>query len=342
MVAPSVDDHKFNDDLLLQESDRRLAARKYPSIVHVLDHQELRRLFLEYDAPADRAKRKGLRAGLWAIGLGFGALAAAAAEILFIHYPGDETEWARTGVAVVSGLCGVLSFSIGSMGVLFASRKREWLYRRLMGESVRQLHFQTLAFRLPEIRASLKDDAARKAYLAERNLWLESFKARMVGKLDAIFAAAIDDDETFDPWRQDGMKTNGPAMFGENKDLEPLFDAYRELRILHQLDYANYRLQDDHRIFSAMPRTQLATLSAVVFTSIALLLIMHVCVLLGAVPLLPELIRSVIPSSYFIVPIIWVALAALAMHAVEQGLQPEREIERYRQYRSAVRRFSKI
>ena len=45
------------------------------------------------------------------------------------------------------------------------------------------------------------------------------------------------------------MKTNGPATFGESKDIDPIFDAYRELRILHQLGYANYKLQDDHRIF---------------------------------------------------------------------------------------------
>ena len=201
MMAPSVDEHKFNDDLLLHESDRELAARKFPSIVHVLDHPELRKLFIEYDAPANRAKRNGLRAGFWAIGLGFAALAAAAAEILFIHSSGDEAERARAGVAVVSGLFGlfgVLSFSIGSVGVLFASRKRDWLYRRLMGESIRQFHFQTLAFRLPEILASLKYDDARSAFQAERNLWLESFKARMVGKLDAVFAAAIDEDEKFD------------------------------------------------------------------------------------------------------------------------------------------------
>ena len=55
MVA--FDHHKFNDDLLLQDADRKLAQRKYPSIFHALDHPELRDLFCEYDAPANRAKR---------------------------------------------------------------------------------------------------------------------------------------------------------------------------------------------------------------------------------------------------------------------------------------------
>jgi hypothetical protein len=105
------------------------------------------------------------------------------------------------------------------------------------------------------------------------------------------------------------------------------------LRILH--GYANYKLQDDHRFLSAMPRTQLATLSQAAITCIILLLVMNFGVLLGA--LCPGPIQAVFHPPYFIVAIIWVALAALATHAIEQGLQPEREIERYQQYRSAVR-----
>ena len=75
MIGSSVDHHKFNDDLLLHEDDRKLAATKYSSIFHVLDHPELRHLFTNYDNPANRAKRLGLIAGFWAIGLGFAALA---------------------------------------------------------------------------------------------------------------------------------------------------------------------------------------------------------------------------------------------------------------------------
>jgi hypothetical protein len=34
--------------------------------------------------------------------------------------------------------------------------------------------------------------------------------------------------------------------------------------------------------------------------------------------------------------VIWIAILALAMRAIEQGLQPERELERYEHYRSAL------
>lgn len=67
MAMPSVD-HKFNDDLLLLEEDRKLASIKYPTIFHVLDHPQLRQLFSKYDVPANRAKRIGLIAGFGASG----------------------------------------------------------------------------------------------------------------------------------------------------------------------------------------------------------------------------------------------------------------------------------
>jgi hypothetical protein len=94
----------------------------------------------------------------------------------------------------------------------------------------------------------------------------------------------------------------------EDKGLNPIFDAYRELRIVHQLDYTNYKLQDDHRIVSAMPRRQMAVISQLIFTWILLLVVMHVGVLVGA--LFPGSIFTVFHSREAIVVIIWLALAA--------------------------------
>jgi len=333
-MALSFDDHKFNDDLLLQESDRKLTAKKYPSIFHVLDHPELRRLFSEYDARATRAKRTGLRAGLWAIGFGFGALAVAALELVLAH----PEDWIAIAFAVISGLCGLLCFLIGSVGVLFASRKRNWLYCRLMGERIRQFHFQTLVFRLPQIIASLKDDAATSVFLSERGLWFESFKVRLVNKLDSAFASIIREEEEIEPWLH-GISEKQSVTMQESKDLDPIFEAYRELRILHQLDFANYKLHDDHRVISALPRRQLAVLSQAIFTSIILLVVIDCGVLAGAV--FPNSIFAVFHSSNATVAIIWLALAALAIRAIEQGFQPEREIERYQQYRSGIRAILK-
>jgi hypothetical protein len=323
----SRDDHKFNDDLLLPEQDRQLAAIKYPSIVHVLDHHELRQLFSKYDTSGNRAKHLGLVAGIWAIGLGFGALGIAATELLFAK----PTNYS-VALAVISGLFGVLSFLIGSVGVLFAGRKRNWLRCRLMGERIRQFHFQMMASRLSEIFASLRDDATKALFLSKRDVWFESFKAHLVGKLDSTLTAILHEEDPVDPWLHDRVELAG---IPESKDLNPIFDAYRELRILHQLDYANYKLQDDHRVISAMPRRQLAVISQIVVALIILLVVMDVGVLVGT--FLPSSILAGFHSREAIVVIIWLAFAALAIRALEQGLQPEREIERYQQYRSSVR-----
>jgi len=125
------------------------------------------------------------------------------------------------------------------------------------------------------------------------------------------------------------------TLIPDSKALDPIFDAYRELRILHQLDFANYKLQDDHRVISVMPRRQLVVLSQVVFACIVLLVVMHSGLLAGV--LFPRLIFAAFHSPEAVVVIIWLALTALATRAVEQGLQPEREIERYQQYRSGIR-----
>jgi membrane protein implicated in regulation of membrane protease activity len=254
-----------------------------------------------------------------------------AADRLAANVSGED--WGSIALAGVSFTLALLSFLIGSVGVLFAGRKREWLHRRLMGESIRQFHFQMLIFRLPQILASLKDDATKTAFLSQRTLWLESFKARFAGHLDAIFAAIIQEENKAEPWLHDRAKPGERAKVPESKELDPLFEAYRELRFEHQLGYANYRLQDDHRLISSMPRRQLAVLSQAVFIWTILLVALHAGYLLGA--LVPVL--TLFHSAGAIVAIIWCALAALATRAIEQGLQPEREIERYQQYRSGIR-----
>jgi hypothetical protein len=247
---------------------------------------------------------------------------------------GHGETWTGVVLAAISGLCGFLSFLIGTLGVLSAGRKRRWLHCRLMTERIRQFHFQTLILRLPQILASLTDDAAKARFLSERSLWFESFKGRFAGKLDSAFASTTREQEKLDVWLHDGLIPQ-VRVTDENKELVPLFGAYRELRILHQMDYADYKLQDDYRIISLAPRRQLAIVSQLAFTWLILLFIMHLGILVGAV--FPNSLFAGFHSTNAIVIIIWLALAALATRAIEEGLQPEREIERYQQYRSAIR-----
>jgi hypothetical protein len=119
----------------------------------------------------------------------------------------------------------------------------------------------------------------------------------------------------------------------ETQELDPLFKAYRELRIEHQIGYVNYNLTPDGRIFSSIPRSQAEVLANFGFLCIVGLCLLHILVLLVVL----------VPSGFgkygwlFSIAAIWIALAALAGRAIEQGLQPEREVERYQQYGSGLR-----
>ena len=335
-MVSATEDHKFNDDLLLLDADQNYAMQKYDPIFHVLYYPELQMLFSKYNDLADGAKKNSSFWGLIAIICGFSALAIAALEI----YPWRdvmEKHWSdfERILTVLSGGFAITSFLIGSMGMLIAGRKRVWLQHRLMGERIRQFHFQTFVFRLREILKSLADDERAKVrFLSARERWFETFKMRFIGKLDAALFAVLQDEYESEIWlHEDGRHE---ITIIEAEALNSLFEAYRELRILHQLHYAEYKLHDDHKIFSKMPIRQVRTLSLLSLASITLLITSHAGILAGVI-FWNAFWQGSNAHVVAAVVIIWIALGALATRAIGEGLQPEREVERYRQYRSTVR-----
>lgn len=319
------DQHKFNDDLLSSEGDREAAARRYPAaILHVLDYPELRNYFDFYNLRANRAKRKSRIFGLLAIGIGGLALIGASAERLM---PCEH----RDALAVISAALGISSVTIGGLGILFSAKKREWLYCRFAGERIRQFHFQTFACQLPEIIGSLKDDQAKAVFLSARNGWVDALKARFEGRLDSQFTKTIGDDKGTELWLHEKSEESDDIPLHE---VDPLFRAYRELRIMHQIDYANYKLQDDYKVISGVPRRQAEMFSTVTFICIILFCVFHVGILIGE---FAPSVGAIFKSENVNIILVWIAIVALAFRAAEQGIQPERECERYQQYRSALR-----
>jgi hypothetical protein len=65
-----------------------------------------------------------------------------------------------------------------------------------------------------------------------------------------------------------------------------------------------------------------------------LLFVTHVVIAVGVA--LNAAVVAFLVLNLLNVGIIWIATLALAARAFEQGLQPEREIERYQQYRSSI------
>jgi hypothetical protein len=342
-----LDEHIFNDDLLANAGDHKAAHELYPTIEHVLHHQELIEHFKKYNDQANLAKKTSRTWGKWAIVLGATAIVLAAVEIIVEITA--VSPWPLF-IGAVAATCGVSSVAIGAFGVLLGSRKREWLHNRFVGERIRQFHFQSFIALLPEIVASVdghgdKAANAKAEFESSRRKLFLQFKNEFEHNLDGQFTSVIGPYGEADWWLHKSERTFSPA--NHERELEPLFIAYRHLRIKHQLGYANFKLQSEDKIFSAMPVRQAEILENISKAGIAWLLLIHVSVLVivlsafGILVLGVPLVSAIgdaasLISIVFSVTIIVIAVVALSARAFQQGLQPEREIERYQQYRSAV------
>ena len=318
---------KFNDDLLFGPEDQENARLAFPAILHVLDDDALRTLFKTFDNPANRAKKRSLRAGILAVALVVIALFGTSAghnyeELGLSHY-------AVVLLALGSAVLGLLGVLIGLFGLMIGSAKNDWLYNRMAGEMLRQFHFQTFVCRLDEIIASLKDDAARNGFLEQQKKWLAHFRLSVPPHLAAKFHALIKREES--DWLHPAPKMPSDA------DLtmlpEEFFEAYHVLRLTHQQQYAEWKLRHGQMIFTGFSLRSLETLLAggsVVAT---------ICLLLTEASIVVALIWMTF-SPAFGSWAHWIAICfailALGMRTLEEGLQPKREIERYQRYCSLI------
>jgi hypothetical protein len=332
-------EHKFNDDLLANEGDIRGVNAIYPGLNRILYHAELVNYFKKYNVRANNAKQRSRKCGKWAILLSSTAIFFAAVEIVAELL---DKHWSLI-IGCFAAMCGLIGVAVGARGVLYGPRKREWLHNRFMGERIRQFHFQSLIALFPQIAASLLNDGdeaerARVEFEAKRKRLFLQFQNEFDQKLDRKYTSVLDPDSHEHWWllelpRRWAISDREPA-------LDSFFAAYRQLRINHQLSYANYNLGTDHKLISAMPMRQAAILEGINKLGIGVILLIHLIALTIAVCAFLNLTFMVHPikliSVVFSLAIVLIAVVALATRAFQQGLQPEREIERYQQYRSAL------
>jgi hypothetical protein len=256
---------------------------------------------------------------------------------------------------VVPGIGGVL---FGLFGILIGPRKQRWLHNRLRTERIRQFYFQTFLLRVGQI---LKGDDELKACReisvefdntseGKTAVWLrdeilkgdDEFKATCQKRLYDLTKRLKEEigvefnnttEGKTEVWLWEDLKnqeqqagadirpgeTEQPIGTAANEELKLLFPAYRELRIQHQIDYTSHKLREGHRRFFASPVWQANVLWGITLGCIISICLFHACLLFVHWP-------------YWSVFIIIFAITALAVRAIEQGLQPEREKERYQQY----------
>jgi hypothetical protein len=314
-----VTDYPFNDEFLFTEADRDYASTLYKKIYPALDHPELRDLFTPFDRQANEAKRTSRICGIAAVLLVAGAFLCVTAGEAFFHDKG-----LRILISSVSAAFSVAGVALGTFGVLFASNKQKWLVNRFLTERLRQFHFQTLILLAPYIVAAA-DSGQWDEFRRKRANLLVSFRQDVIARRLSLINALLDDGEA-DGWL---FPYSEPALAeGENTAL--LFDAYRRLRLRRQIDFSDYKLQMTRRLLSPFPLDQAGQLAGIAMACVFALFLLHlvtpVTTAFGGLP--PE------DLSFAAVA---VAILALAVRTLEEGLRPGREVERYRAYRSALR-----
>jgi hypothetical protein len=324
-LSTIVEDHIFNDDLLIAPDDRARAAELFPRLIHVLDDRDLRQLFSDYDKPAKRAKNNRRHCGYVVVSFAVLALFGASAEPI---YGRAQPPWPHL-IGIASAALAIISVLVG-LGLFNPKSKVRWLRNRLMTERLRQFHFQGIVAHIPMILRSMRSPGGRCAFLEARRRWFAGFKFRYVGKLDGEFDATLSDNPIRDFWLHDQDKD---TISGTNDtDLQQLYDAYELFRFRHQINYADHMLSKGTSVF---PKTSQDILELTRLVSMMCILVIFVTHFMIALLLETEWF-AIVDAPLIHIFVVWVAVVALATRALEEGLQPAREVERYSEYRSSL------
>jgi hypothetical protein len=319
--------HLHNDDLLTHVAARARVQIEYPSISHVLDNPELRAQFQPVDNIANSEKRRSQGAGILAVGLSIISLATTTAEPAWHGWP---SPW-PTLLVLLSAIVGLSAIGIATFGILYGKRKQAWLYNRLFTERLRQLHFQSFIWRLPEIAASMTSPKAVQEFQARRTTWLTSRAENLRGNLDGTLASILNPARRSRPFLFDQSHLPTiPLGF----DPTSLFEAYNVLRIDAQIAFADHKLGQS--TWSLDPRKMSIRLQERQFgflwgSALALLVLLHLSVIVGTLGA-----EQAIESAWLHVAITWLAILALAVKTLQDGLGLRAEIARYEEYRAEV------
>jgi len=323
-------EHRFNDDIALEQADLDFLFKQFPDIVHALDNPELRAEFAKHEAVANRSKKRVQFAGMIAIALAATALLAAAAKPT-LHLVHGMPSWVGT-LLVGLELLALAAAAIAMGGFGMGKDKIKWLEARMMTEILRAWHFQFLIYRGKEVEASCATDPAKEAFLRSRTTALEAFVHEWTGKADSHYLDLLENaDVQYRPLHDSasGYTREGPIE-------RMVFRAYRLLRFQHQLTYSTHKLKNttDKQFWQILkwPTRVLQDRTT---------LLARVCVLISLV------FSVVVIFSHFSgydevaafasVAIVSLLVLNVVSRTIQDGLAAPKELERYRDYQQKTR-----
>ena len=293
-----------------------------PRVRFAFEFPELLAAFKLIDAKAMAARKESRRIGILAVFFVLAALMIASAGPVLTGL--DHKGHVILGyVSTGAGLIGAL---LGFLGIHKGSARRKWLRARLQTEVMRLFHFHYMAARLPELASVNGDPVREAAYVVRR---LEAFRALQNGPLADPEAELIKIEAREQAFGPDDVEPELSPLGTESPEaVEALVVAWCALRFDWQLSYCDAKLADTGakgRLSSKQTEQGFAVFA---WSCIGLVVALHLFQLFSEAMHIEKVWLEVI--------VVWTALAALAARALEDGLQPQRDVERYEQYRANI------
>ena len=317
-VAPALEEAYANFDLRAEHP----AARK-PSVHFAFDFPALLRAFERVDEEANQHKARSRQIGMTAIVLVLIALLIAASEPLLAALGKEASHIAGYAAAILA----ILGTGIGLTSLLPGSDRRKWLHNRLQAESLRLLHFGFIAARLPQLAEASGKGAEETRYIDERASTLARLLAEMAAQTPKAAHEAVQELRRgiFASAKVEDAPVHGEQISPAAADA---FIAWRELRLTRQLAYCDAKLEAGLKAGALNPLRQEKIFSLAGWLCIGAVVLLHL------LHLTDSWLHT--PTVWLQVAVVWAALITLALRALEDGLQSEREVERYEQYRANI------
>lgn len=290
----------FNHDLLIDEADQQIARGRWPTIADFLIVPALIQRLEHHESAAKLNKQRVQYIGTAAVLLT--AYALFGVTIHFAQHSAWAVEWEWSFHAAA-----LIGFALAILVSRWGPFRRRWLSNRFAAETLRQWHFRRLLDGI--------DTDAVGARIERRDADLQGFLHGLAGsvaqKMDRLIESA--DDPL--------PRIPEPKLPTDSRARAELLEAYEQLRLAHQLDFAVYKLSPDDNTLLRIPNSLLVQLTQ------------------GAagLTLLFALVFALLPLFGIAEKLSWVAvmlaIGGVAVRAWRDGLLLGEERERYHEVR---------
>jgi len=227
----------FNHDLNIDKDGQAYVRQRWPMLAEILIDVELIKAFQPHELTAKTLKRRVLYVGSVAVVLMTASLLGLAVQ-LWLGNSRPEAEVLRrcTEFSAIAGLlCAILVSRYGPW-------RRDWLKHRFITEVLRQWHFRRLLVGNLVDKACASDEEKLR-FLLERKTALATCLHNLRGsvgqKMDRLAVSGVDE---LGPVPIPNLPTSQVVR-------AQLLEAYRVLRLEHQLEFAEWKLSIDDDTF---------------------------------------------------------------------------------------------